>query len=37
MITGILLLLLGGVPAVFEFMSMQGFFIDPTESLFPAH
>ncbi|MEM3950205.1 MAG: nitric oxide response protein, partial [Saccharolobus sp.] len=37
MIVGILLLLLGGVPAVFEFMNMQGFFIDPTESLFPAH
>ncbi|QXJ32513.1 nitric oxide response protein [Saccharolobus shibatae] len=36
-IVGILLLLLGGVPAVFEFMNMQGFFIDPTESLFPAH
>ncbi|QGA69153.1 nitric oxide response protein [Sulfolobus sp. E11-6] len=37
MIVGILLLLLGGIPAVFEFMDMQGFFLDPTASLFPAH
>ncbi|BFI76948.1 nitric oxide response protein [Sulfurisphaera ohwakuensis] len=37
MISGIILLLFGGIPAVFEFMNMQGFFIDPTSSLFPAH
>ncbi|WP_338598539.1 nitric oxide response protein [Sulfolobus tengchongensis] len=37
MLTGIMLLLLGGVPAVFEFMSIQGFPTDPTETLFPSH
>ena len=37
MISGIALLLLGGIPAVFEFMEMQGFPIDPTSNLFPAH
>jgi hypothetical protein len=37
MIIGILLLLLGGIPAVFEFMGIQGFPLDPTSSLFPSH
>ncbi|BCU69840.1 nitric oxide response protein [Stygiolobus caldivivus] len=37
MVSGIALLLLGGIPAVFEFMEMQGFPIDPTSNIFPAH
>ena len=37
MLSGIALLLLGGIPAVFEFMGMQGFPVNPTADLFVAH
>lgn len=36
-ITGIGLLLLGGIPGVLEFMSIQGFPLNPTFKLFPDH
>lgn len=37
MLSGIVLLFLGGIPGVLEFMSMQGFPLNPTYNLFPAH
>ncbi|ARM76895.1 nitric oxide response protein [Acidianus manzaensis] len=37
MLSGIGLMLTSGIPAVFEFMSMQGFPSNPTSSLFPSH